>query len=144
VFRVDGPVNLVRLNQLVDHLTLPALRWTPFAPALADASWRAALDMFERLRRGDMLLHHPFESFEPVIEFLRQAAVDAEVLAIKHDAVPHRHQLGAGGPADRGGATRQGSHRDCRAEGALRRGGQHQLAERLEAVGAQVVYGVVG
>ncbi len=82
VFRVEGPVNLVRLNQLVDHLTAPSLRWTPFEPA-----WPAKLArrcrLFEAIRRSDILLHHPFESFEPVIEFLRQAAADAKVVAIR-------------------------------------------------------------
>ncbi|HET9024309.1 MAG TPA: polyphosphate kinase 1, partial [Burkholderiaceae bacterium] len=64
VFRVDGPVNLVRLNQLVDHLTQAQLRWKPFFPAWPGKLVRGA-DMFAAMRQGDILLHHPFQSFEP-------------------------------------------------------------------------------
>jgi polyphosphate kinase len=85
--RVNGPVNLVRLNELIDQAQDPApgvsLRFDPY-----EASWpRGRLprtgSTFDRLREGDVLLHHPFESFEPVVEFLREAVLDPQVLAIK-------------------------------------------------------------
>src|SRR6266478_745753 len=82
VYRVAGPVNLVRLNQLVDHLNRPEHRFPPLVPAwprqLAQGS-----DLFEAIRQGDILLHHPFESFEPVVDFLRQAVADPKVVAIR-------------------------------------------------------------
>jgi polyphosphate kinase len=143
VFRVDGPVNLVRLNQLVDHLTQPPLRWTPFAPA-----WPTKLatgsDMFEAVRRGDILMHHPFESFEPVIEFLRQAAVDSKVVAIRMTL----YRTGISSvPVDiLEDAARRGKEVTVIVELKARfdEEANINLAERLEAVGAQVVYGVVG
>ena len=55
--------------QAIAGLKLPELRWRPFVPAWP-AKLKPGVDMFERLRAGDLLLHHPFESFEPVIEFL--------------------------------------------------------------------------
>jgi polyphosphate kinase len=143
VFRVDGPVNLVRLNQLVDHLTRPPLRWTPFAPA-----WPTKLatgsDMFEAIRRNDILMHHPFESFEPVIEFLRQAAVDPKVVAIRMTL----YRTGISSvPVDiLEEAARRGKEVTVIVELKARfdEEANINLAERLEAVGAQVVYGVVG
>ncbi len=145
VYRVDGPVNLVRLNQLVDHINAPALRWRPFVPAWP-AKLPAAADagMFEAIKRGDILLHHPFESFEPVIEFLRQAAADPKVVAI-------RMTLYRTGTASilvdlLIEAARRGKEVTVVVELKARfdEEANIDLAERLETVGAQVVYGVVG
>ncbi|MFN3566833.1 MAG: polyphosphate kinase 1, partial [Burkholderiaceae bacterium] len=145
VYRVDGPVNLVRLNQLVDHLTQPALRWPPFAPA-----WPAKVphstegaDMFEAMRAGDILLHHPFESFEPVIEFLRQAALDPKVVAIRMTL--YRTGTGSVLVDLLVEAARRGKEVTVVVELKARfdEEANINLAERLEAVGVQVVYGVV-
>ncbi len=143
VFRVDGPVNLVRLNQLVDHLVQPALRWMPFAPA-----WPAKLaqgaDMFEAMKQTDILLHHPFESFEPVIEFLRQAATDAKVVAIRMTF--YRTGISSVLVDILEEAARRGKEVTVIVELKARfdEEANINLAERLEAVGAQVVYGVLG
>jgi polyphosphate kinase len=145
VYRVDGPVNLVRLNQLVDQVNQPALRWRPFVPAwparLAPVSDGAG--MFDAIKRGDILLHHPFESFEPVIEFLRQAATDPKVVAI-------RMTLYRTGTASvlvdlLVDAARRGKEVTVVVELKARfdEEANIDLAERLENVGAQVVYGVV-
>lgn len=145
VYRVDGPVNLVRLNQLVDHLTQPALRWPPFAPA-----WPAKVshstegaDMFEAMRAGDILLHHPFESFEPVIEFLRQAALDPKVVAIRMTL--YRTGTGSVLVDLLIEAARRGKEVTVVVELKARfdEEANINLAERLEAVGVQVVYGMV-
>jgi polyphosphate kinase len=146
VYRVDGPVNLVRLNQLADHLIEPALRWPPFVPAwparLAPAAEGA--DFFDAIRRGDILLHHPFESFEPVIAFLRAAALDPRVVAIRMTL----YRTGAASVlvdllAE---AARRGKEVTVVVELKARfdEEANINLAERLEAVGVQVVYGVVG
>ncbi len=143
VYRVDGPVNLVRLNELVDHLKGPALRWTPFTPAWP-AKLKVGVDMFERLRAGDLLLHHPFESFEPVIEFLRQAASDPRVVALRMTL----YRTGVSSvlvdllieAARRGKEVTVVVELKARFEEEANIG----LAERLEKEGAQVVYGVVG
>jgi polyphosphate kinase len=144
MYKVNGPVNLVRLNQLIDQAEADHLRFPPFeAQWPAKALPRGSL-IFERLREGDVLLHHPFESFEPVLQFLREAVADPEVLAIKQTI----YRTGA-----------QSVLMDLLIEAARR--GKEVLAvvelkarfdeeaninwaERLEAVGAQVVYGIVG
>lgn len=146
VYRVDGPVNLVRLNQLADHLTAPRLRWPPFVPA-----WPARMqanaegaDVFDAIRRGDILLHHPYESFEPVIAFLRAAAHDARVVAIRMTL----YRTGSSSVlvdllAE---AARRGKEVTVVVELKARFDEEANInvAERLEAVGVQVVYGVVG
>ncbi len=143
LYKVNGPVNLVRLNQLIDQADAPALRFSPFEPA-----WPVALprqqSMFDRLRQGDVLLHHPFESFDPVVQFLREAVHDPDVLAIKQTI----YRTGAESPLmdlliD---AARRGKEVMCVVELKARFDEEANInwAERLEAVGAQVVYGIVG
>ncbi len=143
LYRVNGPVNLVRLNQLIDQADAPALRFAPYEPAWPQALPRQQ-SMFDRLREGDVLLHQPFESFEPVVQFLREAVYDPDVLAIKQTI----YRTGSESPL-----------MDLLIEGA-RRGKEVMVvvelkarfdeeaninwAERLEAVGVQVVYGIVG
>ena len=146
--RVNGPVNLVRLNELIDQaidpLHGPTLRFVPY-----EASWPTGRlprtgSMFDRLREGDVLLHHPFESFEPVVEFLREAVLDPQVLAIKmtiyrtgEKSVLMDLLLEA---------ARRGKEVMVVVELKARFDEEANInwAERLEAVGAQVVYGIVG
>ena len=145
VYRVDGPVNLVRLNQLVDQINQPALRWRPFAPAWPAKVTPTAegVGMFDAIRRGDILLHHPFESFEPVIEFLRQAAHDPKVVAIRMTL----YRTGAASVLVDllVEAARRGTEVTVVVELKARfdEEANIDLAERLESVGVQVVYGVV-
>ena len=143
VYRVDGPVNLVRLNELVDHLRQPELRWPPFTPAWP-VKLKPGTDVFARLRAGDLLLHHPFESFEPVVDFLRQAALDPRVVALRMTL----YRTGAASilvdllieAARRGKEVTVVVELKARFDEEANIG----LAERLEKEGAQVVYGVVG
>jgi polyphosphate kinase len=144
LYRVNGPVNLVRLNQLIDLADGDALRFAPFEPRWPARALPPGMPIFERLRTGDVLLHHPFDSFEPVVQFLREAVEDPDVLAIKQTI----YRTGA-----------QSALMDLLIE-AARRGKEVMVvvelkarfdeeaninwAERLEAVGAQVVYGIVG
>ena len=143
VFQVDGPVNLVRLNQLVDLLTQPKLRWPPFVPAWPRKVAQSS-DMFEAMKQGDILLHHPFESFEPVIEFLRQSAVDPRVAAIRMTL--YRTGISSVVVDILEEAARRGKEVTAIVELKARfdEEANINLAERLEAVGAQVVYGVLG
>lgn len=82
LYRVDGPVNLVRLMQVADLVDRPELKFAPFIaqppPELKDSP-----SLFPVLRKRDVLLHHPFQPFTPVIQFIQQAARDPDVLAIK-------------------------------------------------------------
>ena len=147
LYHVNGPVNLVRLNQLIDQAEADTLRFPPYEWAWPRGLPRgegAQGSMFERLRQGDVLMHHPFESFEPVVQLLREAVHDPDVLAIKQTI----YRTGA-----------QSVLMDLLLE-AARRGKEVMAvvelkarfdeeaninwAERLEAVGAQVVYGIVG
>ncbi|HEX2539774.1 MAG TPA: polyphosphate kinase 1 [Caldimonas sp.] len=143
LYKVDGPVNLVRMNELTHLADAPALRFRPFEPA-----WPASLprqqSMFDRMRAGDLLLHQPFESFEPVVQFLREAVHDPAVLAVKMTI----YRTGGESPLmdlliD---AVRRGKEVMVVVELKARFDEEANInwAERLEAVGAQVVYGVVG
>jgi polyphosphate kinase len=143
LYRVNGPVNLVRLNELIDQADAPALRFPPY-----EAAWPAALprngSVFARLREGDVLLHHPFESFEPVVQFLREAVADPDVLAIKQTI----YRTGSDSPLMEAliEAARRGKEVMAVVELKARFDEEANInwAERLEAVGAQVVYGIVG
>jgi polyphosphate kinase len=143
VFRVNGPVNLVRLNQLVDLLSQSDLRWPPFFPAWPGKLARGA-DIFAAMRQGDILLHHPFQSFEPVTEFLRQAGTDPAVAAIRMTL--YRTGISSTVVDLLEEAARRGKEVTAIVELKARfdEEANINLAERLEAVGAQVVYGVMG
>jgi polyphosphate kinase len=143
LYRVAGPVNLVRLTQLIDLVDEPRLRFSPYR-----AGWPQALvgvgSYFERLRQGDVLLHQPFERFDAVLEFLREAVHDPQVLAIKQTI----YRTGAG--SELMGllreAVRRGKEVTVVVELKARFDEEANInwAEMLESVGAQVVYGVVG
>src|SRR5262249_48875462 len=81
IYRVNGPIALVRLRSLL-AIDRPTLKDPPFAAAPLPVS-KEDEDIFSAIRRGDLLLHHPFDSFQPVVDFLRTAARDPNVLAIK-------------------------------------------------------------
>ena len=143
LYMVDGPVNLVRLTELIDQAQGDHLRFAPY-----EAAWPAALprngSIFERLRQGDVLLHHPYESFDAVVQFLREAVFDPEVLAIKQtiyrtgsESVLMELLLEA---------VRRGKEVMAVVELKARFDEEANInwADRLEALGAQVVYGIVG
>ena len=146
--RVNGPVNLVRLNELIDQATDPAhgpeLRFTPYEPSWPRGRLPRTGSMFERLRENDVLLHHPFESFEPVVEFLREAVLDPQVLAIKQTIYRTGEKSVLMDLLIE--AARRGKEVMVVVELKARFDEEANInwAERLEAVGAQVVYGIVG
>jgi polyphosphate kinase len=143
VYPCDGPVNLMRLAALPDMVERPELKFPGFTPHVPDRV-RQAEDMFEVIARNDMLLHHPFESFAPFIDFLRQAAGDPSVLAI-------RQTLYRTGPESAvvealTAAAQNGKEVLVVIELRARFDEQAniELANHLQKAGAQVVYGVVG
>jgi len=144
LYRVNGPVNLVRLNELIDQTDAPALRFKPFEPAWPTGRLPRHKSIFEKLKKGDVLLHHPFESFDPVVQMLREAVVDPEVLAIKQTI----YRTGAKSELMDLliEAARRGKEVMAVVELKARFDEEANInwAERLEAVGAQVVYGIVG
>ncbi len=82
VFRIDGPLNFVRLMPLALQIDRPDLRYKRFSPNTV-VSLETESDIFFHIRRGDILLHHPYDNFQTVVDFLAQAAEDPHVLAIK-------------------------------------------------------------
>ena len=82
VFRIDGPLNLSRLMPVALQIDRPDLRHKRFVPCQV-VSLDTESDLFFHVRRGDILLHHPYDSFQTVVDFLAQAAEDPQVLAIK-------------------------------------------------------------
>ncbi|CAN5640546.1 polyphosphate kinase 1 [soil metagenome] len=143
LYLADGPVNLVRLNALIDQVDAPDLRFPQFEPG-----WPTALrgpgSIFNRLRAGDVMLHHPYQSFAPVEQFLREAVQDPDVLAIKQTIYRAGSESVLMDLLIE--ATRRGKEVMVVVELKARFDEEANInwAERLEAVGAQVVYGVVG
>lgn len=82
VYQVDGPVNLNRMMAIQKMVQRPNLKFPPFTPALNNRFSKQP-DMFEVIKKGDVLLHHPFQSFTTVVDFIRHAAKDPDVLVIK-------------------------------------------------------------
>jgi polyphosphate kinase len=144
LYKVNGPVNLVRLNQLIDQADADALRFPPYEPKWPDDRLQRTRPIFEHLRSSDVLLHHPFESFEPVVQFLREAVYDPDVLAIKQTIYRTGTQSVLMDLLIE--AARRGKEVLAVVELKARFDEEANInwAERLEAVGAQVVYGIVG
>ena len=141
LYTVNGPVNLGRIQQVHELLDRPELKHPPFTPR---TRVRVTDGIFDVIRRGDILLHHPFDPFSPVVEFIRQASSDPNVLAIKQTLYR---------------ASSESAIVDALVEAAL--GGKEvtviielrarfdeeaniQHANRLQEAGAHVAYGVVG
>ncbi|MBC8347554.1 MAG: polyphosphate kinase 1, partial [Verrucomicrobia bacterium] len=82
VYLIDGPINLYRLMRLPDAVDRPDLKFEPFVPRVPNV-FKSGETMLESIRESDFLLHHPYDSFAPVVDFLKQAADDPQVFAIK-------------------------------------------------------------
>ena len=143
LYRVHGPVNLVRLTQLVDLVNDPALLF-PRYKACYPRQLVPGQSFFERLRQGDVSIHQPFESFDAVLAFLREAVKDPQVLAIKQT-------IYRTGPDSElivllREAVRRGKEVTVVVELKARFDEEANInwAEMLESIGAQVVYGVMG
>lgn len=143
LYQVNGPVNLNRLMAIHDVVDRPDLKYPGFTPSLPIRIERNA-DIFKVIRNGDLLLHHPFQSFAPVVDFLRQAANDPDVLAIKQTL----YRTGAESAIVDAlvAAARKGKEVTVVVELRARfdEEANIELANRLQDAGAHVVYGVVG
>ena len=143
LFRVNGPVNLVRLTQLIDLAARPGLLF-PAYKATVPKQLRGVPSVMAHLRKEDVLIHQPFESFEGVLAFLREAVNDPDVLAIKQTI----YRTGSD-PVMLDllrEAVRRGKEVTAVVELKARFDEETNInwAEQLEAIGVQVVYGVVG
>ena len=142
VYRVEGPLALVRLKHIA-ALDRPDLKDAPFTPAPLPGLGEDE-DIFSAIRRGDILLHHPFDSFQPVIDFLRAAARDPNVLAIKMTL----YRVGPNAPVVEAllDANARGKQVAALVELKARFDEESNIewARALEREGVHVVYGLVG
>jgi polyphosphate kinase len=143
LYQVNGPVNLSRLMAVHDLADRPDLKYPAFTPGLPPRLLRNA-SIFQAIRQGDILLHHPYESFAPVVDFVRRAARDPNVVAIKQTLYrtgPQSALVDALIEAARAGKeVTVVIELRARFDEAANIG----LAELLQEAGAHVVYGVVG
>lgn len=142
-FRVAGPVNLLRLGSLIELIPRPDLLYPAFVPALP-AEFTDAAKLFARIAQHDLLLHHPYESFTPVVDFIRQAARDDSVVAIKLTL----YRTSGDSPVVEAlkEAARNGKQVTALVELRARFDELNNIewARQLEEAGAHVVYGLAG
>ena len=143
VYQVSGPVNLSRQMTIPGQIDRPDLKFPGFNPGLPNRLSRS-IDLFETIRKGDVLLHHPFQSFAPVVDFLRQAATDPNVLAIKQTL----YRTGEGSAIINALVEAAKAGKEVTVVIELRARFDEQenigLANMLQTAGAHVSYGVVG
>jgi len=142
VYSVEGPLNVRDLMQLY-KLERPELKDAPFSPKLP-AVFRGATDYFERIRERDVLVHHPYESFEAVTQFIDRAARDPDVAAIKICL----YRTGQHSPIPQSliEAAARGKQTTALVELKARFDEENNIewAKRLEESGVHVVYGILG
>ena len=143
LYKVSGQVNLNRLMAVYDLVDRTELKYAPFVPSIPERL-RMGNDLFTTLRAGDVLLHHPFQGFGPITDFIKQAASDPQVLAIKqtlYRAGTESTIVGALAEAAQAG-------KDVTVIIELRarfdEEANIELATRLQEAGAHVMYGVFG
>ena len=142
VYRINGPVNLLRLQALAD-LDRPDLKFAPFTPVNATPLAEPAR-IFDTVRTQDVLLHHPYDSFQPVVDFVEQAARDSQVFAIKQTF----YRTSGDSPLVR--ALIEASHNGKQVTALVElkarfdEANNIQWAKQLEEAGVHVVYGLIG
>ena len=143
IYPCGGPVDLTFAMKLAGIDGYDHLRVKPFTPTLAER-FTAGKDLFEEIKKGDILMHHPYESFDPVVNFIRQAAVDKDVLAIKQTL----YRVSGNSPiiAALAQAAELGKQVTVLVELKARFDEEHNIvwAKRLEQAGCHVIYGLVG
>ncbi|MFT4248378.1 MAG: polyphosphate kinase 1 [Pseudomonas sp.] len=140
VYRIGGPVNLSRVNQVYDLVQRPELKYPPFNPH----TLRDSEGIFEIVAKADVLLHHPFDAFTAVTDLIRQAAIDPNVLAIKQTL----YRTGKDSAILDALVLAARNGKDVTVVVELRARFDEEanlgLADKLQEAGVQVVYGVVG
>ncbi|WP_305907450.1 polyphosphate kinase 1 [Methylomarinum sp. Ch1-1] len=143
VFLATGPVNVSRMQAIYNMVDRPDLKFTPFKPRVPSQLGRKK-DLFAAIKNQDMLLHHPYESFLPVVDFIRQAAVDHDVIAIKQTL----YRTGVDSPVVGAliKAAKAGKEVTVVIELRARFDEKENidLASKLQEAAVHVVYGVVG
>ncbi|CAB3393649.1 RNA degradosome polyphosphate kinase [Kyrpidia spormannii] len=143
VFELEGPLDLTFLFRFVNQDGFEAFRFVDYPPILP-MDLRGEQDIFEAIRKRDILLYHPYESFEPVVHFVRQAAQDPQVLAIKQTL----YRVGGDSPivAALAEAAENGKQVTVLVELRARFDEEKNIvwAKKLEKAGCHVIYGLVG
>jgi polyphosphate kinase len=143
LFKVAGPVNLSRTREIYDLIDRPDLKYPPFTSG-CPGELGGGRNFFDAIKKRDILLHHPFESFSPIIDLIRQAADDPQVVAIKQTL----YRTGSNSPVVDAllRAARAGKEVTVVVELRARfdEKANISLANRLQEAGVQVVYGIVG
>ena len=143
VYLCSGPVNLMRLNQVPDLVDRNELKFPAFSPGVAK-NIQAATDMFEAIRDGDLILHHPYQSFVPVLDLLRQAAVDPKVISIRQTL----YRTGKDSAVVKALIDASNNGKEVLVAIELRarfdEAENIELAQHLTQAGVQVVFGLVG
>jgi len=143
LYRCDGPVNISRFNSLIDQVDDDALKFPPFRPSTPPEITNAP-DIYHALKKSDVLLHHPYQSFDPVIDFLQHAANDPDVVAIRQTV----YRTGTVSAIMEAliTAAQRGKEVTVVVELMARFDEEANInwADRLERAGAQVIYGVFG
>ena len=143
LYQMPGPVNLNRLSAIYDLAQRPDLKYPVFAPG-TPPRLVSSPDLFAVIRQNDLLLHHPFQSFAPVMDFVRQAASDPQVLAIKQTL----YRTGHDSPVVDALVAAAHAGKDVTVIVELRarfdEEANIELSNRLQEAGAHVMYGVVG
>ena len=143
IFKINGPLDLTFLMKVYDiegfdHLKEP--KYIPQQPKMLDAS----RDLFEQIREHDILLHHPYETFDPVVNFVKKAASDPNVLAIKQTL----YRVSSHSPiiASLAQAAENGKQVSVLVELKARFDEENNIvwAKKLEKAGCHVIYGLVG
>jgi polyphosphate kinase len=143
VYKLDGPLSMTHLAPLVTNDAFAKLKDRPFQPG-RDPALPPHADIFEVLRRQDVLLHHPYDSFDPIVDFIEEAAQDPQVLAIKITL----YRTSGDSPIVEALIDAANAGKQVTAIVELRARFDEavniQWARRLEEAGAHVIYGVVG
>ena len=142
VLPVNGPVNLSRLFNIYEQTEYPELKYKPFAPRELRLTAKSQ-DLFEELRRHDVLLHHPFDSYDAVVSFIESAAEDARVLSIKQTLYrTSEHSLIV--PALMAAAAKKEVTAVVELKARFDEASNIRWARDLEDAGVQVFHGLVG
>src|SRR5712692_10348809 len=142
VFSVNGPVNLSRLFNIYEQTTHPELKFTPFVPRELRLTSKSK-DLFEELRRHDVLLHHPYDSYDAVVSFIESAAEDEQVLSIKQTLYrTSEHSLIVPSLVD--AASRKEVTAVVELKARFDEAHNIRWARDLEDAGVQVFHGLVG
>ena len=143
IFQISGPIDLTFLMKMYGLSGCDALRYEPYKPQRVPEI-EPGEDIFEAIRGGDILLHHPYETFDPVVDFIRQAASDPDVLAIKQTL----YRVSGNSPiiASLAQAAENGKQVSVLVELKARFDEENNIvwAKKLEQAGCHVIYGLVG